>query len=169
MAEGNGGPVTRAFVSGLLDKVSTRINVVNALHIAEERGISITTSYRQTGKVGAVDIKTRVSTSDSEQVASGTVFGDGIGRISQIGDFALEVIPNGFMLFTKNKDVPGAIGQIGSLLGDSGVNISRFYLGRNEKGGEALAVIEIDSALESDVLDQLRSMPLVITAKQVRL
>lgn len=169
LAEGDGGPVTRAFLSGLLEKVSARINVVNALHIAEERGITVTTSYTKNPKQKYYDIRTRVTSAGGEQIASGTVFSDGIGRITQIGEFALEVIPNGYMLFTKNRDEPGSIGKIGSLLGTHGINISKFYLGRNEKGGEALAVIEIDSPLESEVLEELRNTDSVITARLVKL
>ena len=73
------------------------------------------------------------------------------------------------MLVTKNRDVPGVIGQLGTILGTSGVNISRFYLGRQEKGGEALAVVEIDSALSETVLVELRKIDAVILVKQVRL
>ncbi|NNE66359.1 MAG: phosphoglycerate dehydrogenase [Pyrinomonadaceae bacterium] len=169
LAEADCGPVTRALVSGLLSKVSDRINVVNALHIAEERGISVVTSLKQAANAAGHDITSHVITEDEEQIASGAVFGDGVGRITQIGDFALEVIPSGYMLFTKNDDEPGAIGKIGSLLGDHGVNISRFYLGRNEKGGEALAVIEIDSPLENGVLEALRQTDSVLSARQVKL
>ena len=73
------------------------------------------------------------------------------------------------MLVTKNRDVPGVIGKIGTLLGESEVNISRFYLGRQEKGGEALAVVEIDSPLSEVVLDKLRNIEPVIAVKQVKL
>ncbi len=169
LAEEDGSPVTRAFLAGLLEKVSARINIVNAFHIAEERGITVTTSYTQSSRKASYDIRTRVESAAGEQIASGTVFPDGFGRITQIGEFALEVIPNGYMLFTKNHDVPGAIGKIGTLLGIHEINISRFYLGRNAKGGEALAVIEIDSPLDPEVLEKLRNTDSVITAKQVRL
>ncbi|MDH3529240.1 MAG: phosphoglycerate dehydrogenase [Acidobacteriota bacterium] len=169
LADAECGPVTRAFVSGLLEHVSDRINIVNALHIAEERGIDIITSFTQSSKNFGHDIRTRVKASDQVHIAAGAVFADGVGRITQIEDFALEVIPGGYMLFTRNDDEPGAIGKIGTLLGDNGVNISRFYLGRSEKGGEALAVIEIDTPLEPEVLEKLRSTQSVLTAKQVKL
>ncbi len=70
---------------------------------------------------------------------------------------------------TKNLDVPGVIGRLGTTLGENGVNISRFYLSRQEKGGEALAVVEIDAAAEENTLDQLRQIDSVILVKQVRL
>ena len=168
LAEKDAAPVTRAFLAGLLKDVSARVNVVNALHIADERGINITTSYTQT-KRSPFDIRTAVASAQSEQTASGMVFANGEGRITEIGNFSIEAVPSGFMLLTKNRDVPGVIGQIGTLLGEAEVNISRFYLGREAKGGEALAVIEIDSPLEEKVLTDLRNLEAVNVARQVRL
>ena len=160
--------VTRAFLAGLLRDVSARVNVVNALHIADERGIQITTSYTQS-KRSSYDIRTIVSSAQTEQIASGMLFTGGEGRITEIGNFSIEVVPSGFMLLTKNKDVPGVIGKIGTLLGEAKVNISRFYLGREAKGGEALAIIEIDSPLEEKVLADLRNLEAVNVARQVKL
>ena len=169
LAEKDAAPVTRAFLAGLLKDVSARVNVVNALHIADERGIQITTSYTQS-KRSSYDIRTAVSSSaQTEQTASGMLFTGGEGRITEIGNFSIEVVPSGFMLLTKNKDVPGVIGKIGTLLGEAEVNISRFYLGREAKGGEALAIIEIDSPLEEKVLADLRNLEAVNVARQVKL
>lgn len=168
LAEKDAAPVTRAFLAGLLKDVSARVNVVNALHIADERGIRITTSYTKSKRPN-FDIRTVVSSSQGEQIASGMVFANGEGRITEIGTFAIEVVPSGFMLLTKNRDVPGVIGKIGTLLGEAEVNISRFYLGREAKGGEALAIIEIDSPLEEKVLADLRNLEAVNVARQVKL
>jgi D-3-phosphoglycerate dehydrogenase len=97
------------------------------------------------------------------------MFANNEGRITEIGNFSIEVVPSGFMLLTKNKDIPGVIGKIGTLLGAAEVNISRFYLGREAKGGEALAIIEIDSPLEEKVLTDLRNLEAVNVARQVKL
>lgn len=168
LAEKDAAPVTRAFLAGLLRDVSARVNVVNAMHIAEERGINLTTSYTQT-KRSNHDIRTSVASVNTEQTVSGMVFANGEGRITEIGSFSIEAIPTGFMLVAKNKDVPGVIGKIGTLLGEANVNISRFYLGRQEKGGEALAVIEVDSAIDEKVLADLRNLEAVNVARQVKL
>jgi D-3-phosphoglycerate dehydrogenase len=168
LAEKDAAPVTRAFLAGLLRDVSARVNVVNALHIAEERGINITTSYTQSKRAN-FDIRTVISSQQGEQSASGMVFANGEGRITEIGSFAIEAVPSGFMLLLKNRDVPGVIGKIGTLLGEAEVNISRFYLGREAKGGEALAIIEIDSPLEEKVLADLRNLEAVNVARQVKL
>ncbi len=168
LADKDASPVTRAFLAGLLKDVSARVNVVNAMHIAEERGIKITTSYTQSKRTNT-DIKTNVSSSQGAQSASGMVFANGEGRITEIGNFSIEAVPAGFMLLTKNQDVPGVIGKIGTLLGEAQVNISRFYLGREAKGGEALAVIEVDSAIDEKVLEDLRNIEAVNVARQVKL
>ncbi len=169
LADRDAAPVTRAFLAGLLRDVSARVNVVNALLIAEERGIGVTTSYTKSGKTASADIRTAVTSGAGEQTASGLVFANGEGRITEIGSFSIEAVPHGFMLLTKNRDVPGVIGQLGTMLGENSVNISRFYLGRQQKGGEALAVVEIDSPLDDSVLDRLRNIDAVILVKQVRL
>lgn len=169
LAEKDATPVTRAFLAGLLRDVSARVNVVNAVHIAEERGINITTSYKKSARSVNYEIRTRVATVDAEQTAAGMIFANGEGRITQIGDFTIEAVPNGHMLITKNRDVPGVIGKIGTTLGKNDVNISRFYLGREAEGGQALAVIEIDSPLEPAVLQELRDIEPVNLVRQVRL
>lgn len=163
-------PVTRAFLAGLLRHVSARVNIVNAFLIAEERGISVTASYKRAGSDFAPDMSTRVITTTNEQTASGTLFGpDGQGRITEINGFRLEAIPHGHMLVTRNRDVPGVIGHLGTVLGEHGVNISRFHLGRRERGGEAMAVIETDAPLGDDTLNALRSFEPVISARQIEL
>ncbi|HEX8845949.1 MAG TPA: phosphoglycerate dehydrogenase [Pyrinomonadaceae bacterium] len=166
-------PVTRAFLAGLLRDMSARVNVVNAFLIAEERGIGVTASYKRAGSEFAPAIRTRVRTAGGEQVVAGTLFG-GIGsnsggRITEINGFRIEAIPHGHMLVTRNRDVPGVIGRIGTILGEHNVNISRFHLGRRERGGEAMAVIETDVALKDETLDKLRSFEPVISARQIEL
>src|SRR5512145_1188860 len=145
-------PVTRAFLAGLLRNVSARANVVNAFLIADERGIKVTTTYIRAGGEMAPAIRTEISTGQSTQSLAGTLFGYGgqrrEGRITEIDGFYLEATPQGHMLVTRNHDVPGVIGGIGTILGQGGVNISRFHLGRRERGGEAMAVIEVDAPLD---------------------
>jgi D-3-phosphoglycerate dehydrogenase len=174
VAEMDAAPVTRAFLAGLLRNVSARVNVVNAFLIAEERGISVMASYRRaTGAsdgVGTHAIRTRVLSTGGEQTVAGTLFGSGTeGRITEINGFRIEAIPHGHMLVTRNLDVPGVIGHLGTVLGQHGVNISRFHLGRRERGGEAMAVIETDAPLSDETLKELRSYEPVISARQIEL
>jgi D-3-phosphoglycerate dehydrogenase len=166
-------PVTRAFLAGLLRGVSARVNIINAFVIAEERGITVKTSYVRSSPDFAHAISTVVVTSSGEQTLAGTLFGYGghtrEGRITQIDGFHIEAIPHGHMLVTRNRDVPGVIGKIGTLLGQAGVNVSRFHLGRRERGGEAMAVIEVDAPVQPETLKQLATLEQITFAKQIEL
>jgi D-3-phosphoglycerate dehydrogenase / 2-oxoglutarate reductase len=73
------------------------------------------------------------------------------------------------MVVMHNQDVPGVIGRVGTIFGEQGVNISRFHLGRRERGGEAMAVIEVDAPLQPDTLKQLRALPPVLSAIEIEL
>jgi D-3-phosphoglycerate dehydrogenase len=164
-------PVTRAFLAGLLRDMSARVNVVNAFLIAEERGITVTDSYTR-GALGDLTpaITTRVLTTGGEQTVSGALFGaNGDGRITEINGFRIEAIPAGHMVVTRNHDVPGVIGRVGTILGAHGVNIGRFHLGRRERGGEAMAVIETDAPLDDATLDELQSFEQIVSARRIAL
>src|ERR1051325_1276901 len=166
-------PVTRAFLSGLLRDVSARVNVVNAFLIAEERGIKVTTTYVRRSDGSAAAIRTEIHAGGATQSLAGTLFGFGSqtreGRSTEIDGFHLEALPHGHMLVMRNRDVPGVIGSVGTILGNGGVNISRFHLGRRERGGEAIAVIEVDAPLGRDTLQALRSLEQVIAAQPIEL
>jgi D-3-phosphoglycerate dehydrogenase len=168
LAELEAAPVTRAFLAGLLRDMSARVNVVNAFLIAEERGITVTTSYtRGAGHELSPAITTRVLTVTGEQSVSGALFGsNGDGRITEINGFRIEAIPSGHMIVTRNRDVPGVIGRVGTILGAHGVNVSRFHLGRRERGGEAMAVIETDAPLDEETLDELQAFEHIVSARR---
>jgi D-3-phosphoglycerate dehydrogenase len=169
----NAAPVTRSFLAGLLRDVSARVNAVNAFLIAEERGITITSTYLRSASDSVPAIRSRVITSGSEHSLAGTLFGYGEharqGRITEINGFHIEAIPHGYMLVMRNRDVPGVIGKVGTILGEGGINISRFHLGRRERGGEAMAVIEIDAPVDNETLAALRSFEYVLSAQEIEL
>jgi D-3-phosphoglycerate dehydrogenase len=173
IVELNAAPVTRSFLAGLLRDVSARVNAVNAFLIAEERGIKVTTTYFRAMSDFGSSLRTQVGSTGGEQSLAGTVFGFGEqtreGRITEIDGFHIEAIPHGHMLVMRNQDVPGVIGRVGTILGEGGVNISRFHLGRRERGGEAMAVIEVDAPVEEETLGALLSMEQVVSAKQIEL
>jgi D-3-phosphoglycerate dehydrogenase len=172
LVEIDAAPVTRAFLAGLLRDVSARVNAVNSFLIAEERGIAVTTSYVR-GSNASSAIRTSVSSANGEQTASGSVFttaeGYREGRITRINGFRIEAVPRGFMLVMHNHDVPGVIGRVGTILGQASINISAFHLGRRERGGEAMAVIEVDAPLNEQTLSVLRATDGIITAQQIEL
>ncbi|MDQ6651484.1 MAG: phosphoglycerate dehydrogenase [Acidobacteriota bacterium] len=173
IVELNAAPVTRSFLAGLLRDVSARVNAVNAFLIAEERGINVTTSYFRAGSDFVPSIRTRVLGNDADQSLAGTIFGFGEqareGRITEIDGFHIEAIPQGHMLVVRNRDVPGVIGRVGTILGEHGVNIGHFHLGRRERGGEAMAVIEVDARADDTTLEALRSLDEVLSAQEIEL
>jgi D-3-phosphoglycerate dehydrogenase len=115
-------------------------------------------------------VHTRVVTSGGEHAAAGALFGpQGEGRITQLDGFVVEAVPSGHMVVTRSDDVPGVIGRVGTALGNRGVNISRFHLGRRERGGEAIAVIETDAPVDDATIDELLSNGDVISARRIEL
>jgi D-3-phosphoglycerate dehydrogenase len=113
-------------------------------------------------------ITTRVLTSNGEQTVSGALFAaNGDGRITEINGFRIEAIPAGHMVVIRNRDVPGVIGRVGTILGARGVNISRFHLGRRERGGEAMAVIETDAPLDDETLAELQAFEQIVSARRI--
>ena len=172
LVELDAAPLTRGFLAGLLRAISARVNVVNAFVIAEERGISVTTSYVR-GSTAASAIRTSVTCATGQQTASGSVFttaeGYREGRITRIDGFRIEAIPRGNMIVMHNRDVPGVIGKVGGILGDAGINISAFHLGRREKGGEAMAIIEVDAPLDQQTSDRLSQLDSILGLRQIEL
>lgn len=166
-------PVTRAFLAGFLRDVSARVNVVNAFLIADERGIKVTTTYVRSAGDNAPAMRTEIMAGPSRRSLAGNLIGYGgqrrEGRITEIDGFHLEARPEGQLLVMRNYDVPGVIGKVGTILGEGGVNIGRFHLGRRERGGEAIAVIEVDAPLSKDTLQSLRSLEQVISAQPIEL
>ena len=108
-------------------------------------------------------------TTDKEAIAiSATMFGDDVQRIVDINGFGVDVEPTGNLILFKNTDVPGVIGQVGTLLGAHNVNIADFRLGRN-KSGEALAVIIVDSAVNDKTLKELAALKACISVSYARI
>ena len=145
------------------------VNFVSAPSLAAERGISVTQGHG----IGLLDypnlISCRVSWNGGARTMSGVVFGGKEPRIVQISDYHLDARPEGLVLLMLNKDTPGVIGDVGTLLGGFGVNIAEWRLGRNVAGGLALSFINLDGRPESEVLEALRAVPAVTKAEIVDL
>jgi D-3-phosphoglycerate dehydrogenase / 2-oxoglutarate reductase len=171
-AELDAAPITRSFLAGLLRSMSARVNVVNALHIAGERGIAIREAHRRGAAAGEMTppLRAVVRSVAGEHVTAGALFGPaGEARITEIDGFRIEAVPAGNVLITRSSDVPGVIGRVGTFLGDRGINISRFHLGRRERGGEAMAVIETDAPLGDEDRAQLGALPEMHAVRQIEL
>ena len=144
-----------AAVAGIMKKANPDVNMVSAPVIARERGIQISTTNQD--KSGAFEgyIKVSVVTDKRTRSIAGTVFSDGKPRFIQIKGINIDAAIGAHMLYTTNTDMPGIIGTLGQTLGENGVNIANFTLGRAEQGGEAIALLYIDEPLPVPVLGKL--------------
>jgi D-3-phosphoglycerate dehydrogenase len=104
-----------------------------------------------------------------ENYVCGTLFGRTDPRIIRVDNFPVEIIPEGTMLFMFNNDKPGVIGSIGTLMGKSKINIARMHFGREEAGGRAISVVNVDSPITPDILEKIRKLPNILSVRVVEL
>ncbi|WP_120499421.1 phosphoglycerate dehydrogenase [Roseovarius sp. EL26] len=144
--------LTCAAVAGIMKSVNPEVNMVSAPVVAKERGVQISTTKQD--KSGAFEgyIKLTVVTDKRERSIGGTVFSDGKPRFIQIKGINIDAEIGEHMLYTTNDDVPGIIGTLGQTLGENGVNIANFTLGRDAAGGEAIALLYVDAHVPQDVV-----------------
>ncbi|MCR8825389.1 phosphoglycerate dehydrogenase [Pseudosulfitobacter koreensis] len=138
-------------IAGIMRRANPDTNMVSAPVVAREKGIQISTTNQDKSGVFDGYVKVTVVTAKRERSVAGTVFSDGKPRFIQIKGINIDAEIGQHMLYTTNNDVPGIIGLLGNTMGKSGVNIANFTLGRNEAGGEAIALLYIDEALPADV------------------
>ncbi len=162
-------PITQAVLTGLLKSVSARVNQVNASLIAEERGLRVTESKARAAQDFTTLVEVVVRNEKGESRVAGTLFGRGEQRIVVIDSYRLEAAAEGQMIVMQNDDQPGVVGHIGTFLGDHHINIAQLYLSRNRAGGTALAVYQVDSALDAATLAELAKAPHVLSVKQISL
>ena len=142
----NVAPITISLLKGLLTPIlNESVNYINAPLIAKERGINVVEAKSSELKDYTSMISLTVRTAKGESYAAGTIFGRQEPRIVRINRFTVEVIPEGRMFVMFNHDKPGVIGNIGTTLGENGVNISRLHLSRAQIEGKAMVVLSTDS------------------------
>ncbi len=163
-------PVTVAAIKGLLTPILEEpVNYVNAPIVAKERGIEIKEiKSAEAGEFTSLVIL-KVKARGSKASVAGTLYNRKDARIVEIDGLSLEVVPEGHMLLMINNDKPGVIGNIGRLLGDNQVNISRMQLGREHAGGTAISVVGIDAPVTPELLGKLKKLPHVLSAKLIKL
>ncbi|WP_374290954.1 phosphoglycerate dehydrogenase [Paenirhodobacter enshiensis] len=136
-----------AVIAGVMKKVNPDVNMVSAPVIAKDRGIQISKTTQDKSGVFDGYIKVTVVTDKRERAVAGTCFADGKPRFIQIKGINVDAEVGPHMLYTTNKDVPGIIGKLGTLLGENKVNLANFTLGRAAQGGEAIAIAYLDAPL----------------------
>ncbi|MEM0978068.1 MAG: phosphoglycerate dehydrogenase [Pseudomonadota bacterium] len=157
VAEMNIKALDSAAIAGLLKAQLPDVNMVSAPVVAAERGIKVTTSTEPKDGVFDSYIKLTVKTAKREKSVAGTVFSDGKPRFIQIKGINLDAEVGRHMLYTTNKDVPGIIGTLGTTMGSHGVNIANFTLGRDDVGGDAIALLYLDDEPTKGALEQLKA------------
>lgn len=163
-------PVTTALLKGLLTPlVAEGVNSVNAPVLAKDMGIKVTetTSAESFDYLNLITVKT-VTTKMSSTVA-GTIFGKNDPRVVNIDDFRLEMVPKGYLSLIHNLDKPGAIGSIGTVLGENNINIARMQVGQAKDGERNIIFLGTDTAMPDDVVKKLNDLPLVKSVVRLEL
>jgi hypothetical protein len=146
-----------------------RVNFVNAAWLAKGRGITVTQAQREPHVDAGDQIEVRVRAGDAVTLVAGAMLAQHHPRLVRIGDYRLDVVPHGTLVVLRNRDVPGVIGRVGTLLGEAGINIGEYHQARLAAGGDALAVVNVDAPLSAAVIADLRTLPGVTDVRQVDL
>jgi D-3-phosphoglycerate dehydrogenase / 2-oxoglutarate reductase len=168
VAQMNTKALTSAALAGLLRPMLEDVNVVSAPVVAKERGMVIEEMTRAADSDYDSLITLSVVTERQTRAVTGTVFADGRPRIVNIKGIRIDAEFGPSMIYITNQDKPGFIGRFSSTLGEAGINIATFHLGRDAPGGNAIALIEIDGELPAPVLAAVRALPQVQQAKLLR-
>ncbi|MGH6944582.1 MAG: phosphoglycerate dehydrogenase [Geminicoccaceae bacterium] len=155
----NTRPLTATLLQGLLAPLLDSVNMVNAPLVARERNIAITTVHREEIEGYQTLIRLALATERGERSVAGTLFHERRPRLVEISEIEIEAELGPHMLFVRNHDKPGFIGALGRLLGDAGINIATFHLGRARPGGNAIALIEVDQPVSNEVLRSICALP----------
>lgn len=158
-------PLSAVALQGLLSHQLDSVNMVNAPILAKDRNIDISEVLHDRAGNYQTLVRLKVITEKRVREVAGTLFSDAHPRIVEVNGIAVEAELLPHMLFLTNADRPGFIGRLGTALGDAGVNIATFHLGRNAQGGEALALIALDEAIPESVLAKVQRLPDVKEAK----
>lgn len=164
-------PIAAAAVAGALQHVLGRaaINMVNAIHLAEARGIQVERSRVGTHGPYEEFIELRVRTSEGEARVAGAVVAGRHPRIVRVDRYRIVVRPRGTLVVLHNRDVPGVIGRVGTLLGEAGINIAEYHQARLQAGEEAMAAISVDGIVPEAIMQRLRALQDVQAVTQVEL
>lgn len=164
-AELNTKALNAAVLKGLLSPLLEGVNMVSAPVIASQRGIGVTDIRHNRQTDYQTLIRLTITTENQTRSVAGTLFGDDKPRLVNVKGVPMEAELGPHMLYVNNNDRPGLIGGLGTVLGEAGVNIGTFHLGRTEPGGDAIALVEVDGEIPSEVLQAVANLPNVVQAK----
>ena len=164
----NQKPITGAVLAGLMHVYSDTVNMVNAPFLAKERGLDVReVRHDREGDYHTL-VRVTVTTANGEKSVAGTLFGNAAPRLVEIFGIKVEAELDGEMIYIVNDDQPGFIGRLGTTLGEAGLNIGTFNLGRRAAGGEAIALVSVDSPIGGALVNELKALPGVREVKPLR-
>lgn len=170
IAEYEAGALTPYALKGILRHIcGASVNEVNSMLMASNRGIKVVDSKSKETENYANLVRVIITTDKGTFKVNGTIFDDMKERIVKLNDFDIDMMPEGNLILTHNLDVPGVIGQIGTILGGNNINIARMAVGRNSAYGGALNVTTVDNEVPPDVLEKLRKARNVVSVRLVKL
>ena len=159
-----------AMIGALAMAVGRRsINFVNALHVAESRGIRVDRVRAAPHRDYTEYLELRLTSAAGEARVGGALIAEGYQRLVLIGEYRVDIVPHGTLVVIRNRDVPGVIGRVGTILGNENVNIGEYHQARLTAGGEALAAVSVDGRLAPKVVEALEAIPEVLDVRQVQL
>ncbi|GAA4724621.1 phosphoglycerate dehydrogenase [Sphingomonas lutea] len=158
-AELNIKPVTGAVLAGVMRSWSDSVNMVNAPYLAKERGIGVREIRNEAERDYHTLIAVSVGTAHGDRRVEGTLFGNRAPRLVNIFGIPVEAELTGQMIYIVNDDAPGFIGALGTALGENGINIATFNLGRHAAGGQAVALVAVDDPIPAEVVQRLQALP----------
>jgi D-3-phosphoglycerate dehydrogenase len=167
-AELNVKPLTAIVLTELLAPQLDTVNMVNAPVVCRERNIRVSETRVAEPANYHTLIRVTVRTEQRTRSLAGTLFGGDKPRIVDIEGVPMEAELGEHMLFVRNKDKPGFIGDLGRTMGEAEINIATFHLGRSAPGGDAICLVQVDQPLSDDVLECVRAIPNVLQARSLR-
>ncbi len=167
VAEINTKPLTSMLMATLLKTQLDTVNMVNAISIADARGITFAETKKGASESWRSVITVKVETEARTRTVSGTLFTGKEPRIVDIEGVRIEAELSEHMLFIRNDDQPGLIGQVGTILGEAGQNIANFHLGRTPKGDSAICLISLDNAVSDNIMAKIKDIKQVRIAKNL--
>jgi D-3-phosphoglycerate dehydrogenase len=168
VANVNTKPLTAVVLEGLLKPMVEAVNMVNAPVIAKERNIKVSEIRSSSDGDYHTLIRLTLVTDARERSVAGTLFGGNKARIVEVKGIPIEAELGPYMLYVTNQDKPGFIGALGTLLGQNGVNIATFHLGRSVSGGDAILLTQVDQPVTDELLAKVCALPQVVQAKSLK-
>jgi D-3-phosphoglycerate dehydrogenase len=167
-AELNQKPITGAVLAGLMGVYSDTVNMVNAPFLAKERGLDVReVRHDREGDYHTL-VRVSITTDAGEKSVAGTLFANSEPRLVELFGIKVEADLAGQMIYIVNEDAPGFIGRLGTTLGQAGVNIGTFHLGRRSAGGEAVLLLSLDSPVPEPLHWEICRLPGVKMVKGLR-